>query len=62
MRSLIAFATQWGSKYGGINTFNTDFLSAFGIAYHSQVQVICIVSRATIFTALFFMCLYLAKS
>ena len=47
MHSLIAFATQWGSKFGGINAFNTDFLSAFGIAYPRQIQVICIVSSAT---------------
>jgi glycosyltransferase involved in cell wall biosynthesis len=46
MYSIIAFATQWGSKYGGINTFNTDFLSAFGYAYHAHVQVICIVTDA----------------
>lgn len=48
MRSLIAFATQWGSKYGGINSFNTDFLTAFGDTYHDEVQVICIVSSATV--------------
>lgn len=46
MHSIIAFATQWGSKYGGINTFNTDFLSAFGVAYHAHTQVICIVTAA----------------
>jgi hypothetical protein len=46
MYSIIAFATQWGSKYGGINTFNTDFLSAFGVAYHAHVQVTCIVTTA----------------
>ncbi|MDD2863794.1 MAG: glycosyltransferase family 4 protein, partial [Methylococcales bacterium] len=47
MFSLITFATQWGSKYGGINSFNTDFLTAFGVNYHDSVQVICIVSSAT---------------
>jgi len=47
MHSLIAFATQWGSKFGGINAFNTDFLSAFGVAYPTQLQVICIVSSTT---------------
>ncbi|OGS75014.1 MAG: hypothetical protein A2063_09475 [Gallionellales bacterium GWA2_60_142] len=47
MYSLITFATQWGSKHGGINSFNTDFLSAFGYAYHSNAQIICIVSSAT---------------
>jgi tetratricopeptide (TPR) repeat protein len=47
MYSLITFATQWGSKHGGINSFNTDFLTAFGVAYHLQAQVICIVASAT---------------
>ncbi|MDD5057630.1 MAG: tetratricopeptide repeat protein [Sideroxydans sp.] len=47
MHSLITFATQWGSKHGGINSFNTDFLKAFGIAFHNNAQVICIVADAT---------------
>lgn len=47
MHSLITFATQWGSKLGGINSFNTDFLEAFGAAYHNSIQVICIVAEAT---------------
>ena len=47
MYSLITFATQWGSKLGGINSFNTDFLQAFGAAYYTGVQVICIVAEAT---------------
>jgi glycosyltransferase involved in cell wall biosynthesis/tetratricopeptide (TPR) repeat protein len=47
MHTLVAFATGWGSKFGGINSFNTDFLSAFGVAYHHSVQVICIVASAT---------------
>ncbi len=47
MHTLIAFATQWGSKYGGINSFNTDFLSAFGVAYNRSAQIVCIVASAT---------------
>ncbi|MBT9100014.1 tetratricopeptide repeat protein [Methylovulum psychrotolerans] len=47
MYSLIAFATQWGSKYGGINSFNTDFLTAFGQYYHPQVQTVCLVTSMT---------------
>jgi len=47
MHTLIAFATQWGSKYGGINSFNTDFLSAFGVAYNRSTQIVCIVASAT---------------
>lgn len=47
MYTLISFATQWGSNLGGINSFNTDLLSAFGVAYHLSAQVICIVTKAT---------------
>lgn len=47
MYSLITFATQWGSKHGGINSFNTDFLKTFGIAYHTSAQVVCIVADAS---------------
>ena len=48
MYSLITFATQWGSKHGGINSFNTDFLTAFGVAYYLGAKVICIVASATL--------------
>jgi glycosyltransferase involved in cell wall biosynthesis len=47
MYTLISFATAWGSKHGGINSFNTDFLEHFFYAYSQQVQVICIVAQAT---------------
>ena len=47
MHTLIAFATQWGTKHGGINSFNTDFLTAFGAAYSNSAQVVCIVASAT---------------
>ena len=46
MYTLIAFASQWGSKFGGINTFNTDFLEHFSAAYNLQAKTICIVSKA----------------
>lgn len=46
MFTLIAFATQWGPKHGGINSFNADFLTAFGVAYHHSVRTICVVSSA----------------
>jgi|GEM_PF-1980399 len=48
MHTLIAFASQWGSKYGGINSFNTDFLKAFSAAYGLHAQTICVVTGATI--------------
>lgn len=47
MYSLIAFASQWGSKYGGINCFNTDFLEHFSAAYALKAQIVCIVTSAT---------------
>lgn len=47
MYTLITFATQWGSRYGGINSFNSDFVSAFAFAYQKDVQTICVVSSAT---------------
>lgn len=47
MYTLITFATRWGSKYGGINSFNTDFLEAFGDAYCQHVRIICIASSAS---------------
>lgn len=48
MYTLVAFATQWGSKHGGINSFNADFLTAFGVAYHQNAQIVCIVSEASV--------------
>lgn len=46
MKQLIAFSTAWGSKHGGINSFNYDFIMAFSAAYNMQVEVICFVSKA----------------
>jgi glycosyltransferase involved in cell wall biosynthesis/tetratricopeptide (TPR) repeat protein len=47
MYTLIAFATQWGSKHGGINSFNADFLTNFGAAYHHSAQIVCVVTDHT---------------
>jgi len=47
MYTLIAFATQWGSRHGGINSFNADFLTNFGAAYHQGVEIICVVTDHT---------------
>jgi glycosyltransferase involved in cell wall biosynthesis len=47
MHTLIAFATKWGSKLGGINSFNSDLLTAFGFAYHLNAQIICVVASDT---------------
>lgn len=45
MKTLIVLATRWGSKYGGINSFNADLLSAITAAY-LRVKVVCIVLHA----------------
>lgn len=45
--TLVSFTTQWGSKHGGINSFNADFLDAFGAAYNLSAQIVCIVASAT---------------
>jgi glycosyltransferase involved in cell wall biosynthesis len=47
MYTLIAFATQWGSSHGGINSFNSDFLTAFGVGYHQNAQIVCVVTEAS---------------
>ena len=47
MYTLVTFATRWGSKFGGINSFNADFLMAFGVAYHLEAQIICVVGSDT---------------
>ncbi len=47
MYTLVTFATQWGTQLGGINSFNADFLKAFGVAYHHSVRIICVVSSHT---------------
>ena len=48
--TLIAFASYWGSKYGGINAFNADFLAAMSIAFFDEnrgkVNVVCVVNAA----------------
>jgi tetratricopeptide (TPR) repeat protein/glycosyltransferase involved in cell wall biosynthesis len=45
MYTLVAFATKWGSKHGGINSFNTEFISRFGHIYQESVQTVCIVDQ-----------------
>lgn len=45
-KTLIALATAWGPKHGGINSFNRDLLRAFGIAFHESVRVICVVPHS----------------
>ncbi|MGZ5054644.1 MAG: glycosyltransferase family 4 protein [Methylobacter sp.] len=44
--TLIALATGWGPKHGGINSFNYDFLRGFGGAFGKHVQIYCVVFAA----------------
>jgi glycosyltransferase involved in cell wall biosynthesis len=46
-RSLIAFATAWGSEFGGINVFNTELLQYLAFACEGQVSVACVVPTTT---------------
>ena len=46
-KTLIAFATGWGPQFGGINSFNQDLLMAVAIAFHKEINTICIVPYAT---------------
>jgi glycosyltransferase involved in cell wall biosynthesis len=45
-RILIAFATGWGSEFGGINVFNSEFLQHFAFATQGHVKVVCVVPAA----------------
>ena len=46
-KTLVALATAWGPKHGGINSFNYDFVKALGVAFHDAVAVYCVVPNAT---------------
>ncbi len=45
--TLIATATAWGPKYGGINAFNYDLLIAVAFANMPRLRVVCIVANCT---------------
>ncbi|MBO0496882.1 tetratricopeptide repeat protein [Pseudomonas sp. Marseille-Q1929] len=45
-KTLIAFATRWGTKFGGINSFNMDLIGAFAAACYEQATTICVVLSA----------------
>jgi glycosyltransferase involved in cell wall biosynthesis len=44
---IVLFATQWGRKFGGINSFNYDFSCALGAALTSSYKTVCVVATAT---------------
>lgn len=46
-KTLVAFATGWGPQFGGINSFNIDFLVALAVAFHQHAEIFCIVPSAT---------------
>jgi hypothetical protein len=46
--TLIAFATAWGPRFGGINAFNIDLLKAVAAAYWQPMDVFCMVADCTV--------------
>ncbi len=43
---LVALATAWGPRYGGINAFNVEWVRSLGIAARRDYQLICVVLQA----------------
>lgn len=43
---LVAFATSWGTRFGGINSFNADLMSAVAATYSNKVTATCVVLSA----------------
>jgi glycosyltransferase involved in cell wall biosynthesis/Tfp pilus assembly protein PilF len=48
MQTLIAFATSWGPKFGGINSFNYDLLRAFAACTYVNTRTVCVVPQANV--------------
>ena len=46
-KTLVAFATGWGSEFGGINVFNSEFLQHLAFATQGHVTVVCVVPAAS---------------
>jgi len=42
---LIALATAWGPRFGGINTFNTELVKSLGIYQGRSFEVACVLPR-----------------
>ncbi|WP_158247498.1 MULTISPECIES: tetratricopeptide repeat protein [unclassified Pseudomonas] len=47
-KTLIAFATRWGTQFGGVNSFNQDLISAIAAVGFDNVKTICVVLNASI--------------
>ena len=45
--ALIALATAWGPRFGGINAFNCELVKSLGIQTDRDFDVFCIVPHAT---------------
>ena len=41
--AIVALATAWGPKFGGINSFNTEVVKSLGILPTRNFELICIV-------------------
>jgi hypothetical protein len=46
-KTLVAFATAWGPRLGGINAFNADLLPALAAAHWQQLRTVCVVPIAS---------------
>ncbi len=46
-KTLISFATAWGTQFGGINAFNADLLRAVAAAFFQHLRTVCVVLTAT---------------
>ena len=40
---LVALATAWGPRHGGINAFNVEWLRSLGIAQRRDFRLACVV-------------------
>ncbi len=45
--TIIALATAWGPKFGGINAFNTELLKSLGMLPGRAYRVLCLVQDAS---------------
>lgn len=44
---IVLYATHWGRKFGGVNSFNRDFCAALARSVASSYKVICVVAQAS---------------
>jgi hypothetical protein len=44
---LVVLATAWGSRHGGLNAFNFDWVRSLGIAPRREYELVCVVLKAT---------------